>query len=42
MPAKRGDPIEIVHGHQFHSLKEAEWTVFKLRWEAHTGETLSL
>ncbi len=24
MPAKRGDPIKIVPGHQFHSLKEAE------------------
>ena len=42
MPAKRGEPIEIVLGHQFHSLKEAEWTVFKLRWQEHTGETLSL
>ena len=42
MPAKRGDPIEIVLGHQFHSLKEAEWTVFELRWQEHTGETLSL
>ena len=42
MPGKRGDPIEIVPGHRFHSLKEAEWTVFKLRWQQHTGETLSL
>ena len=42
MPAKRGDPIEIVPGRQFRSLKEAEWTVFKLRWQEHTGETLSL
>ena len=42
MPAKRGDPIEIVPGRQFRSLKEAEWTVFELRWQEHTGETLSL
>ena len=42
MPAKRGDPIEIVPDRQFHSLNEAEWTVFKLRWQEHTGETLSL
>ena len=42
MPAKRGDSIEIVPGRQFHSLKEAEWTVFELRWREHTGETLSL
>ena len=41
-PGNRGDPIEIVHGHRFHSLKEAEWEVFKLRWQQHTGETLSL
>ncbi len=42
IPGKRGDPIEIVPGHRFHSLKEAEWEVFKLRWQQHTGETLSL
>ena len=42
MPGKRGDPIEIVPGHRFDSLQEAEWTVFKLRWQEHTGETLSL
>ena len=42
MPAKRGDPIEIVPDRQFRSLKEAEWTVFELRWQEHTGETLSL
>ena len=42
MPGKRGEPVEVVLGHQSHSLKEAEWAVFKLRWQEHTGEPLSL
>ena len=39
---ERGGPIEIMEGHEFTDLKEAEWTVFKLRWQERTGQTLDL
>lgn len=42
MPAGRGEPIEVVPEYEFSDLKEAEWTVFKLRWQKHTGKRLSL
>ena len=32
----------IVIGPTFTSLEEAEWHVFKLRWEALTGQTLAI
>ena len=38
LPAERGMPVEILHGHEFTNLAEAEWAVFKLRWKAHTGK----
>ena len=37
---ERGSPVEIVEGHRFTSPDEAEWEVFKLRWQALTGEAL--
>jgi len=33
------DPVEIV-GPAFSSLEEAEWHVFRLRWEQHGGGPL--
>jgi N,N-dimethylformamidase len=38
-----GDPIrpEVVPGFVFHSLEEAEWAVFKLRWQELTGHDLA-
>jgi hypothetical protein len=40
MPAERGQPVEILEGQEFTDLVEAEWTVFKMRWRAHTGRDL--
>ena len=33
---------ELLSNHVFHSLEEAEWFVFKLRWEQITGQPLPL
>ncbi len=40
LPAERGQPVEILSGQEFTDLAAAEWTVFKLRWQAHTGRDL--
>lgn len=40
MPAERGQPFEIVDDQEFTDLAVAEWTVFKLRWQSHTGRDL--
>ena len=42
LPARRGEPVRIVPGYRFRDLRDAEWTVFNLRWREHTGEALSL
>lgn len=42
LPAERGAPVEILEDWEFTDLEEAEWTVFKLRWKAHTGQELDL
>lgn len=42
MPGKRGAPIEILEKYEFNDLKEAEWTIFKLRWQAQTGRDIEL
>lgn len=42
MPAARGEPVDVVAGYEFSDLKEAEWTVFQLRWREQTGKPLSL
>ncbi len=36
----RGRPLRIHHNRVFTSIEEAEWEVFKMRWEHFTGETL--
>ena len=36
----RGTPAEIVEGQVFTNPNEAEWEVFKLRWQALTGESI--
>lgn len=38
LPAERGQPVEVIDGMEFTDLAEAEWAVFRLRWEAHTGQ----
>ena len=40
MPNERGQPFEVLEGHEFTELAVAEWEVFKLRWKAHTGDDL--
>jgi hypothetical protein len=40
-PGARGEPIELLREHTFGSKEEAEWAVFRLRWQAHTGEELN-
>jgi hypothetical protein len=39
-PEVAGQPVKLHHNRIFHSIEEAEWEVFKLRWEQHTGERL--
>ena len=40
IPERRGDPMPFVDDRIFTSLAEAEWHVFKLRWQTMTGATL--
>lgn len=40
LPRQRGKPIELLRNRVFASIAEAEWEVFKLRWEALTGRSL--
>jgi len=40
LSGERGKPVEIVPGYRFTDPETAEWTVFKLRWQALTGEAL--
>ena len=40
LPAERGQPVEVMEHIEFTDLADAEWTVFKLRWKAHTGQDL--
>ena len=41
LPGARGKPIVMHHDRVFTSLDDAERAIFKLRWEAATGETLA-
>ena len=38
----RGEPAEIIDGRSFDNPEDAEWAVFKLRWEEHTKQPLNL
>ena len=40
--AVRGEPIEILEGYVFQSRADAEWSVFKLRWERATSLSLDI
>lgn len=35
-----GQPVRILGDHVFRSLEEAEWAVFRRRWERLTGRAL--
>jgi hypothetical protein len=41
LPGERGKPVELLPDQVFHSLADAEWTVFRLRWKEHTGTDLN-
>ena len=38
----RGEPVERIEGLSFDNPEDAERAVFRLRWEAHTGQALLL
>jgi len=38
----RGEPAEIIDGLSFDNPEDAEWAVFKLRWEEHAKRPLNL
>jgi len=40
LPGQRGKPIRMHKDQVFTDLDDAERAIFKLRWEAHTGQTL--
>jgi hypothetical protein len=40
-PARSGR-IEMVKGVRYHSPEEAEWDIFKRRWQELTGQTLDM
>ncbi|WP_378942324.1 hypothetical protein [Mesorhizobium sp. ANAO-SY3R2] len=42
LPPKRGQKVELFDDVEFTSLADAEWHVFKLRWEALAGAPLSI
>jgi hypothetical protein len=42
MPAERGEKVRIFEDCTFDSLEEAEWHVFKLRWQNLTGSELKV
>jgi hypothetical protein len=42
MPPQREDPIAIEAGPVFTSREEAEWEVFRRRWQKLTGEAINL
>ena len=41
LSGERGVAPTLVPGHEFTSLAEAEWVVFRLRWAYWTGRELS-
>jgi len=40
MPPSRNDPIVIEGGLVFSTREEAEWELFRRRWQAHTGDSI--
>jgi N,N-dimethylformamidase len=41
-PVPRGHPIEIFNGPGYATQAEAQWAIFRRRWERHTGQALCL
>ena len=42
LSGRRGVDVEVLEDQVFTSRAEAEWTVFKLRWQAITGQALDI
>ena len=42
LSGNRGDPVTSVGNKEFTSLEDAEWEIFRLRWQEITGEPLEL
>jgi hypothetical protein len=42
LSGERGKPVFLVPNTRFADLKQAEWDVFRRRWEAHTGVVLAI
>jgi hypothetical protein len=40
LAGERGAAVEVVAGYEFTDLKDAEWSVFRLRWREHTEQEL--
>ena len=40
LPGKRGAPMETFPNRVFTRVEDAEWEIFRLRWEALTGTKL--
>lgn len=40
LPARRGEPVTTFPDQVFTSIADAEWAVFRLRWQALTGHSL--
>ena len=42
LSGKRGVDLTLMENHVFTSIVDAEWAVFKLRWEAVTGQAIDI
>jgi hypothetical protein len=42
LSGERGKPVNLVPNIFFSDLKQAEWDIFRRRWEEHTGEILPI
>jgi hypothetical protein len=40
LPGRRGAPVETFPNRVFTRIEDAEWEVFRMRWEALTGNVL--
>jgi N,N-dimethylformamidase len=38
----KGHPLEIFYAHEYRTLAEAHWALFRKRWEQHAGQELVL
>ena len=42
LSGQRGGDLTVMENHVYSSIDEAEWIVFKLRWESVTGQTINI